>query len=307
MDHEGFDLNLLVAFDAMMEERHVTRAANRIGLSQPAMSAALARLRRLTGDELFVRSANGFAPTPRAIDLSKPLRHALNTVTHALNMDSSFEPSTSKHVFTVAVSDHPAHRLLPALAALIAKQAPKIDIRARSFRNRSDAVALLDEGGVDAAIGVSQGNESRILHELLFEERFIGVARAHQDNAVIFSSVEVFAKATHILVSPEGDDSGVVDDALAKLGLSRRIGLTVAEMYAAPSLVQSTNYIAVLMEGVLMGSSNEFLSTFPLPITLDPVRFNMLWHRRTDKHPAHQWLREQIRSASASFGSNSST
>ena len=298
MDHEGFDLNLIVAFNAMMEERHVTRAARRIGLSQPAMSAALARLRKLTRDELFVRSANGFAPTPRAIDIAKPLRHALDTVTQALNIDDVFDPLTSKQVFTIAVADHPTHVLLPVLAARIAEFAPRIDLRARNFRDRRDAIALLDEGSVDAAIGVSVGNESRILHEPLFEERFVGVARAGEDNVAHFSSLEAFVAATHILVSPEGDDAGIVDAALAKVGHSRRIGLTVTAMYAAPALVQATNYIAVLMEGVVKTAYGEVLSVYPLPISLETIGFNLLWHRRTDKHPAHQWLREQIRQAS---------
>lgn len=298
MDHEGFDLNLIVAFNAMMEERHVTRAARRIGLSQPAMSAALARLRKLTRDELFVRSANGFAPTPRAIDIAKPLRHALDTVTQALNIDDVFDPLSSKQVFTIAVADHPTHVLLPALAARIAEFAPRVDLRARNFRDRRDAIALLDEGSVDAAIGVSVGNESRILHEPLFEERFVGVARAGEDNAAHFSSLEAFVAATHILVSPEGDDAGIVDAALAKVGHSRRIGLTVTAMYAAPALVQATNYIAVLMEGVVKTAYGEVLSVYPLPISLEAIGFNLLWHRRTDKHPAHQWLREQIRQAS---------
>lgn len=300
MDHDGFDLNLLVAFNAMMEERHVTRAARRIGLSQPAMSAALARLRRLTRDELFVRSANGFAPTPRAIDIAKPLRHALDTVTQALNIEGAFDPSTSKQLFTIAVSDHPAHILLPVLAARIAELAPRVDLRARNFRDRRDAIALLDEGSVDAAIGVSVGNESRILHERLFEERFVGVARSDKENAKLFIDLESFVAATHILVSPEADDVGVVDEALAKLGQSRRIGLTVTAMYAAPALVQATNYIAVLMEGVAKASYNFSLSIHPLPLSLDPISFNLLWHRRSEKHPAHHWLREQIRHSSPS-------
>jgi DNA-binding transcriptional LysR family regulator len=296
MDYEGFDLNLLVAFDALLSERHVTRAAKRIGLSQPAMSAALARLRRLTGDELFVRSANGFAPTPRAIDLSRPLRHALETVREALNIQDSFDPATSRQVFTLALSDHPAHVLLPGLAGRIAARAPHIDVRARSFRDRRDAITLLDEGSVDVAIGVSPGSEARILHAPLFEERFVGVARNGEAEAAAFKDVDAFAASTHILVSPEGDDEGVVDEALARIGRSRRIGVTVAAMYAAPALVERTGFIAVLMQGIVAASSNASgLSTFPLPIELDPVTFHLLWHRRSDRHPAHIWLREQIK------------
>ena len=301
MDFDGFDLNLLVAFDALMGERHVTRAAKRIGLSQPAMSAALARLRRLTGDELFVRSANGLAPTPRAVDLSRPLRHALDTVREALDLEQGFDPATSRQVFTLALSDHPAHVLLPGLAACITRQAPHVDIRARGFHDRRDAIALLDEGGVDVAIGVSPGSEARILHAPLFEEHFVGVARAGEASAAVFRDVDEFAAAIHVLVSPEGDDEGVVDEALAGVGRSRRIGLTVATMYAAPALIESTGFVSVLMRGVMMASGNAGgLSVFPLPIELAPVTFHLLWHRRSDRHPANAWLRDQITLAAAS-------
>jgi DNA-binding transcriptional LysR family regulator len=295
MDFEGFDLNLLVAFDALMAERHVTRAAVRIGISQPAMSAALARLRRLTGDELFVRSAHGFAPTPRAVDLARPLRHALETVREALGMRIDFDPATSRQVFTLALSDHPAHILLPELAAQIAVTAPYGDIRARSFRDRRDAISLLDEGAADVAIGVSPGSEARILDVPLFEERFVGVAR--RDSAVIsaFEDLDAFSAATHVLVSPEGDDRGVVDEALARLGRSRRIGVTVASMYAAPAVIATTGFIGVLMHGVVRASGLAApLATHSLPLELAPVTFHLLWHRRTEAHPAHRWLRETI-------------
>lgn len=295
MNYKGFDLNLLIVFDALMSERHLTRASRRIGLSQPAMSAALARLRRVTGDELFVRSANGFSPTPRALDLSRPLRHALETVGQALEFADEFDHTTSQAVFTVALSDHPTHCLLPGLVARISSQAPSVDIRARSFRDRHDAIALLDNGSVDVAIGVSPGNEARILYEPLFEETFVGIARSDDVKIASFSDVEQFAAATHILVSPEADDQGVVDDALAKYGRTRRIGLTVATMYAVPELVLKTGYISTLMQGVVTTSNlSEQLAVFPLPIDLAPIGFHLLWHRRSDSHPAHKWFRTQI-------------
>lgn len=115
MDHNGFDLNLIAAFQALMAERNVTRAARRIGLTQPAMSAALARLRRATGDELFVRSPKGLAPTPRALDLARPFRQILDTIDAALDIAPGFEPATTR--VTLALSEHPAHRLPPALAS----------------------------------------------------------------------------------------------------------------------------------------------------------------------------------------------
>lgn len=307
MDIEGFDLNLLVAFDALMAERHVTRAALRVGISQPAMSAALARLRRATGDQLFVRSSHGLAPTPRASDLALPLRQVLETVRTALHLEPAFDPATSNHVFTLALADHPAYLLLPRLAARLSVVAPGIDLRARSFVDRRDAIKLLDSGDVDLAIGVSPGNETRILHYPLFEEPFVGIARAGSPACSAFETVDAFVAATHVLVSPEGDDKGVVDIALAETDRARRIGVSVAHPYIAPIVVAETSYIATVMFGVAANCSvAERISVHPLPVHIAPVTFHLLWNRRTDAHPAHRWLRsilielaEPIRQAGA--------
>ena len=153
MDYAGFDLNLIVAFDALMAERHVTRAAIRIGLTQPAMSAALSRLRKATGDELFVRGPKGLAPTPRAHDLIAPLRRALDTVSGALDLQTRFQPKEASQTFTLALSDHPAHRLLPQVSEIVNREGPGIDLRVRGFSDRQNAIHLLDEGIADAAIG----------------------------------------------------------------------------------------------------------------------------------------------------------
>ncbi|MGF6603079.1 DNA-binding transcriptional LysR family regulator [Paraburkholderia sp. GAS448] len=295
MDIEGFDLNLLVAFDALMAERHVTRAAARIGISQPAMSAALARLRSATGDQLFVRSSHGLAPTPRASDLALPLRQALETVRTALQLEPAFDQATSNHVFTLALADHPAYLLLPQLAARLSVDAPGIDLRARSFVDRRDAIALLDSGDVDLAIGVAPGNETRILHHPLFEEPFVGIARAGSPASSSFDTVDDFVAATHVLVSPEADDKGVVDIALAEIGRVRRIGVSVAHPYIAPIVVAETGYIATVMYGVAAHCSVvERLSIHRLPIQVAPVTFHLLWNRRTDAHPAHRWLRSLL-------------
>jgi len=153
MDCAGFDLNLIVAFDALMAERHVTRAAIRIGLTQPAMSAALARLRKATGDELFVRGPKGLAPMPRAHDLIAPFRRALDTVSGALDLQTRFQPKEARQTFTLALSDHPAHRLLPQVSEIVNREGPGIDLRVRGFRDRQNVIHLLDEGIADVAIG----------------------------------------------------------------------------------------------------------------------------------------------------------
>lgn len=295
MDFHGLDLNLIVAFDALMEERHVTRAARRIGLTQPAMSAALARLRKATGDELFVRGPRGLAPTPRAQDLAAPLQGALRTVGEALTLRDGFCPDEASAVFTLALSEHPAHRLLPPLAEALAAAAPGVDLRVRGFTDRNEAVRLLDEGLADAAVGVSPGPEARILARPLFRERFVSIARAGSPAAECLGDGAAFAAARHVLVSPEGDGFGAVDEALSRLGLRRRLGVVLPHMYAAPALVARTDLVATLMEGVVSGSGlGHRLVVRPCPVSLPPVAFHLLWHRRSDGHPAQRWLRDLL-------------
>jgi DNA-binding transcriptional LysR family regulator len=152
MDMHGIDLNLLVAFDALIAERSVTRAGARIGRTQPAMSAALSRLRALFGDELFVRAPAGLQPTPRALDLAEPLGRALAEIERTLAFTQSFEPRSSAAIFSVGLSEHPAHVLLPRLVERLQEVAPAVVLRIRSFTARDDAVVMLDAGEIDMAL-----------------------------------------------------------------------------------------------------------------------------------------------------------
>ncbi len=154
MDLHGTDLNLLVAFDALMAERSVTRAGMRIGRTQPAMSAALSRLRSLLGDELFVRGPSGLQPTPRAMDLAEPLGRALADIQRTLAFTQAFDPQSSTLSFNLGLSEHPTFVLLPRLVEHLRDVAPGITLRVRSFIARHDAVAMLDAGEVDLAISV---------------------------------------------------------------------------------------------------------------------------------------------------------
>jgi DNA-binding transcriptional LysR family regulator len=306
MDLLTVDLNLLKAFDALMAERHVTRAAQRIGISQPAMSAALARLRRLTGDELLVRSPSGLAPTPRATDLADPVRQALAIVVDALGLKQVFDPATVRQTFRVALADLPAQLLAAPLVREVMRIAPNADVRLRTFRDRRDAIGLLDDGCVDVAIGVSPGHEPRILHQALFEQRFVGIAAADSGSAGGFADLDAFCAARHLLVSPEGDDFGAVDAALGKLGRTRRIVASVAAMHLAPEIVAGSDLIAALPEGMVAVSPfRDRLDVFLVPVAIDPVAFHLLWHRRNDDHAAQRWLRDAIAAAVPVAGSES--
>ncbi len=295
MNLHGIDLNLLVAFDALMVERSVTRAGIRIGRTQPAMSAALSRLRVLLRDELFVRGPNGLQPTPRALDLAEPLGHALAEIQRTLDFTQEFDPSTSTAALSIGLSDHPAFSFLPRLVAKLRETAPGITLAVRSFTGRDDAISMLDAGEVDMTIGVPPSSTGRILSVPLFNERFVCIFRKDHPAASLDLDLETFLSLSHLLVSPENERFGVVDAALAKLGLKRRLALTLPHLYAAPSLVASSDMIATILEGVLEASGQaEYLCVRKPPIQLDPISFTLSWHRRNDTHPAQRWFRDCI-------------
>ncbi|MGO8580850.1 LysR family transcriptional regulator [Rhizobium ruizarguesonis] len=297
---QAVDLNLLVAFDAIMAERSVTRAGARIGRTQPAMSAALARLRQLFQDELFVRSPSGLEPTPRALDLAEPIGKSLRHAQEALAFSGVFDPRSSSASFRLGLSEHPAFALLPKLLAAIRQAAPNISVDVKGFVARERAVEMLDAGEVDAAVGVPVSSSPRILSRLLFEESFVSIVRVDHPSAAKSLDLETFVGLDHLLVSPEGDRYGHVDRKLSEFGLRRRLGLTLPQMYAAPAIVAETDLVATLMRGIVeISDSRARLSIHKPPIELLQVSFALSWHRRNDSHVGQQWFRELIRSVAA--------
>lgn len=296
MDLHGIDLNLLVAFDALMAERSVTRAGTRIGRTQPAMSAALSRLRSLLRDELFVRGPDGLQPTPRAVDLAEPLTRALADIQRTLDFTQAFDPRTSAATFTLGLSEHPTAVLLPVLVEHLREVAPAVNLRVRGFTARDESVALLDAGGIDLTISVPPTTVTgRILTRPLFEERFVCIVRGDHAAAQGPLDMATFLGLSHVLVSPEGDRFGYVDQALAKQGLKRRLALTLHQLYAVPAIIARSNMISTIMGGVVSASGRAGeLSVLAPPLDLAPVPFAMAWHRRNDGHPAQRWFRNCI-------------
>ncbi len=301
MDLHGIDLNLLVAFDALMAERSVTRAGTRIGRTQPAMSAALARLRSLFGDELFVRGPSGLQPTPRAVDLAEPLGRALADIQRTLAFTQAFDPRSSAMSFNLGLSEHPTFVLLPRLVERLRDVAPGIVLRVRSFIARDDAVAMLDAGEVDLAVGVPPTTATgRILTRPLYEERFVCIVRHGHPAVGATWDMATFLGLSHLLVSPENEGFGHVDAALSKRGLKRRLALTLPQMHAAPELIVRSDMAATLLRGVVAASAHTAaLHVLDPPLELDPIAFVLSWHRRNDGHPAQRWFRDCIASLPA--------
>ncbi len=296
MDLHGVDLNLLVAFDALMAERSVTKAGRRIGRTQPAMSAALSRLRGLFDDQLFVRGQNGLHPTPRALEVAEPLGRALEEIGRTLGFTQKFDAGAYQGTLTVGMQEHASMKLLPGLLTCLHQQAPQAKLDAQVFRSRGDALALLDAGAVDVTISVPPQNApGRIFTQPVFEERFVCVVRKNHPVVGQALDLETFLALQHLLVSPEGDRFGHVDTLLAERGLKRSLGVTVTQMYAAPPLVAGSDLIATLMYGVVETSGwADRLETLEPPIALAPCGYVMAWHRRNDVHPAQRWLRDCI-------------
>lgn len=303
MDFHGIDLNLLVAFDALMDERSVTHAATQVGVSQPAMSAALSRLRKLFGDPLFLRSAEGLRPTPVARGLAAPISQALQQIESALVKKPEFVPGTASLTFRLGLSDYPAFVLLPSLLKSLEKKAPGVSLNIHTFNNRDHAVDLLDAGIIDAAIGVPPTHaDGRILTRALLRDEFVTIVATDHPAAKRGMNMKTYLELRHILVSPEGELYGIVDQALAQQHNERTLALTLPQMFAVPDIVARTSMTATVMKRVALSSpASHRLVLFPPPTPLPEIVFDLIWHRRSNSHTAQDWFREFIAEQAASL------
>jgi DNA-binding transcriptional LysR family regulator len=257
------------------------------------MSAALARLRTLLADPLFLRSAGGLLPTARARELAGPIAQALRQIEATLVVQPVFDPATATLALTLGLQDYPAFVLLPALLAALAQEAPGVTLDVRAFNDRDDAVGLLDAGAADAVIGVAptQG-DGRIMTRPLLHDTFVTIVAADHPAAGKPLSLATFLKLPHVLVSPEGQRFGIVDQALAQLGKQRRLVLTLPQMFAVPAVVARTQMTATVLRRVALHAlaSHPVVLSAP-PLALPGMTFDLLWHRRSDSHPAQAWFR----------------
>jgi DNA-binding transcriptional LysR family regulator len=303
MDFHGIDLNLLVAFDALMNERNVTRAALQVGVSQPAMSAALARLRTLLGDPLFLRSADGLLPTPRARDLGAPIAQVLRQIEATMIKQPGFEPENASMTFKLGLQDYPTIVLLPALLAALQASAPGIALNVHAFNDRDAAVALLDAGMIDLAIGVAPADtDGRIMSRPLLRDEFVTIVASDHAAAKGAMDLDTYLALQHVLVSPEGHGHGLVDQALAQRGKQRKLALTLPHNFVVPSVVGQSSLAATLLKRVaLQAQARHRLTLFAPPIALPDIVFHLVWHRRSDTHPAQRWFREFIEKHAAAL------
>ncbi len=307
------DLNLLRVFDEVMAERSLTRAARNLSLTQPAVSNALRRLRETLGDELVQRSGQGMAPTPRALAIWPAVREALQQLQESL-IPSTFVPGEALSTFVLAMADATAAELIPGLVDILEHEAPGVSIRVVPLTTR-DPRKLLDEEACDLAIGyfpsvladltarAQSGEGMSFMHQRLYDGEYVCVMRAGHPLATGPFTLNRFCAARHMLVSFSGRPYGFIDESLASLGRERKVVLTVNQFFTAGRVVANSNLLTVLPRHfVRVTGIAEQLVLRPLPFDVSPVHVDAVWHRRSQQHGAHVWLRQAlVRAADKAF------
>jgi DNA-binding transcriptional LysR family regulator len=293
----AIDLNLLVVFDAVMQERNVTRAGERLGLSQPAMSHALTRLRHMLRDDLFIRSPKGMLPTPRAEQLAVPVRMALDGLQKSLEPDQ-FDPSKATRKFRIAVDNYAAVVLVGTVAERVGKAAPQVVLEFLPSGTLK-LLDLLDHGELDLAIGPNSAVGERFSNQALLQDEFVAVLpRNHPAAGVRELSIEEFAALPHLEISSTRHSTDFVDRALARSKRARRIALH-APFLSASSILVTSGMISVLPGRIAEGLALHLpLTIRSLPFSSPVIDTTMVWPRWLDNQPAHLWIRRVISEAS---------
>lgn len=297
------DLNLLRVFDAVMTEQNLTRAANHLAMTQPAVSNALRRLRDTLNDELLIRTAHGMKPTPRAEELWPAVRLALSALQAALTPEN-IDISETNATFRLAMADSTASLVLPPLMRAIKDRAPGLNVRMLPLTTRDPRPMLL-QNDTDLAIGsfpgivtqLTAGQEaaSQLRHQHLYSGEYVCVMRKDHPLAEKDLSIENYCNADHALVSFSGRASGPIDEVLGNLGRERRIALTVNQFFTVGRVVAKSDLISVMPHHLIASTGmSEALVSKDLPFELPTVNVDMLWHDRDTRSPAHKWLRETL-------------
>ena len=303
-----FDLNLLKVFDVVMAERNLTHAAQVLSLTQPAVSNALRRLREALGDDLLVRQGRSLQPTPKALALWPDIRATLERLQATLT-PRVFDPGTAQNSFVLTMADATAAELMVGLVTALSQQAPGVSLRTVPLTTR-DPRRLLEDGLADLAIGhfpalVSElANQARadqsahFFHQRLFASDYVCVMRQGHPLAKSTLTLDAYCQAKHMLVSFSGRAFGLIDEALAALGRSRRVVLTVNQFFTTVKVVAQSDLLTVLPRHFLNVTGFEAqLVVRELPFAVAPIQVDALWSRRHARDDAHAWLRAQVHAA----------
>lgn len=294
MNISEFDLNLLVVFDAVLAEGSISRAADRLKLSQPAASNALARMRKATGDRLFVRLANAMVPTPYAQTIADPIRQALASIRVSLGTSQEFDPATSQRSFAIYLTDLGEAYFLPRLLARLHRAAPGVRISTLPMPSESAEDALRN-GEVDLAIGNLPDLGAGFFMQRLFRDRYVCVVR--KGHPVIGERITArqFAAASHAIVTPGGWGHGIIERTLVEHGLEQRITLRMQNFLVLASIVASTDMVAIVPHSVgSQLSQHNDVKLLPLPIPIPAFDIKQCWQERFHDDRGNRWLRQQF-------------
>lgn len=294
MDIRDLDLNLLLALDAMIRHRSVTRAAEAIGLSQPAMSAALGRLRQALGDPLFVRAGNEMQPTPRGLELAEPVQRIMNTLRNEVLQRSGFEPAYTERLFTIITPDIGEVNFLPRLLQRLRREAPHARLRAIS-QPRQAAAEALESGAADLALGYFPDlHRPCFFQQKLFDNRHVCLLRADHPVAGQRLTLKRYLELSHAVVRPDGREH-VFEQFLQQQGLQRHVLLEVSHFMSLLPLIETTDLIATVPHDLAALCMNYGrLLTREVPLKTPTIPVHQFWHRRYHRDPGHQWLRQLV-------------
>jgi DNA-binding transcriptional LysR family regulator len=287
-DIRNLDFNLLKALDALLDERSVTRAAERLHLTQPAVSGMLTRLRESFDDPLFVRAQRGIVPTSRALELAVPVKQLLGDIEQMLQ-PQAFDPATANVTITIASTDYALRAVVVPFLNALRAVAPNIRVAVQPIDDLQ-LITQFERGEVDLALLTPESTGAMLHSETLFNERYVCVMRTHHPDATGEAlTLDRFCALDHVLVSPSGGAfQGVTDQALARVGRSRRVTVSVTSFLVLPEILQASDLIAVVPRR--LATNTGLVMTEP-PVQISGFTKTLAWHQRTHHEPSHRWLR----------------
>lgn len=293
MNIRDIDLNLLVIFNALIQDLNVSRAAIRVGLSQSAMSNALNRLRETFEDPLFTRTARGMVATQRARDLEVPIREALTALEGAFSAGNVFDPKTAKHLFSIATTDYVEYVLIPNLTHRFISEAPGVRLEVLPLKEKTPYKDL-EEGKIDAAIGYFTDLQGDVFQKELYSEEFVCMV-SKKSPLKDKMTVNQFAELKHVIVAPWGGMTGLVDSVLEQQKKARAVVVSTPYFLVAPAIVAKTDYAVTMPRKLAETIAPLFgLKILKHPLELQKMTINLLWHERTHKDARAKWFRESV-------------
>ena len=283
------DLNLFIAVDVIYTEKNLTKSGQVLGITQPAVSNALARLRDLFNDELFIRTSRGMIPTPVANQLIGDIRNALSLIQNTISVSEKFDPSTAEMTFKISIGDTSEYRLLPLLIKELAEIAPRVKVETY-LTPRKDAPRELASGAIDFSIDPPLQSDQHLKHEKIYQEDYVMIVR--KDHPILDKekiTIEDYLDLSHIHISNRKTGMGHVDMTLYKLGLTRDIYLRAQHFLVAPYIVEQSDMAITTTKGFAVDRN---LAWRELPFDIDPLVLHLYWHENNDNESSSKWMRD---------------